>query len=413
VLRNRVAVLPRLSLFRLLPLRAAAIRAVLILFMGGQFVAPAFAQADSLKARDFGSLSAQANAARDGNRLDEAVALYQKALALRPRWAEGWWSLGTIEYDRDAYGEAARAFDKLIALDPKAGTAKVMLGLCEFELGNDASALQHIEEGKSIGIASDPQLRQVMLYHEGVLLERNGSFEAAREALATLCRDGVESDEVRARLGMVVLRLRAKDPPPNDTRDWEVAAGLGHAECLAAQKNFDEARRDYSRLAAKHPGYPNIHYAYGRFLLEVHDETAAVEEFRREIQNSPGHVPARLEIAAAEYRVDSARGLPYAEEAVKLDPNLPFGHYLLGLLLVDTKNYERAIPELEMAQRAFPQQAKVYFALASAYARAGRTQEAAQARETFLRLSQNEPPGSTATVYGQEPLGTAHEELGP
>jgi predicted Zn-dependent protease len=331
---------------------------------------------------------------------------------LRHTWAEGWWSLGTVQYDRDAYPEAASAFENLIELDPKAGTANVMLGLCEFELGHDASALQHLEEGKRLGIAKDPQLQQVMLYHEGVLLQRQARFEAAQQALAALCREGVESEEVKRTLGMTVLRMRAKDFQKEGTQDAEIIAGLGRAECLAAQKKFDEAQRGYGQLAAQYPAYPNIHLAYGRFLLEVHDLTAAVKEFEREIQNDPQHVAARLEIAAVDYRVDSASGLRYAQEAVKLDPRLPFGHYLVGLLLVDTNSYEQAIPELEIAQRALPEEPKVYYALATAYARVGRRQDAARARAEFLRLSQTARESSSG-AYGQEPLGAVRESPRP
>jgi len=81
------------------------------------------------------------------NRLDEAVALYGKALALRPSWPEGWWALGTLDYDRNAYQEAATAFQRAVALQPKAGSPRVMLGLCQFELGQDDAALKNIHEG--------------------------------------------------------------------------------------------------------------------------------------------------------------------------------------------------------------------------------------------------------------------------
>jgi len=66
---------------------------------------------------------------------------------------------------------------------------------------------------------------------------------------------------------------------------------------------------------------------------------AAVTAFQEEIAKSPQSVPARLQIAAARYRTDSAAGLPYAREAAKLQPQLPFGHYLLGLLLLDTGDF--------------------------------------------------------------------------
>jgi tetratricopeptide (TPR) repeat protein len=346
----------------------------------------------------FSALAKQADAAREANRLADALALYQKALALRPAWAEGWWSLGTIHYDRNEYREAAKAFEKLTALAPHDGTAKVMLGLCEFELGEDDSALRHLQEGRQLGTIKDAQLRHVARFHEGVLLQRKGKFETAIETLQALCRDGLETDSLDQVLGMAALRIRAREP--HQTTEAAVASRAGHAECLAGQRRFDSARSIYARLVEEHPNFPNLHYAYGGFLLEAQDTRAAVAEYQRELASNPRHVLARLKIAAVDYRVDSVAGLKYAEEAVKLDPQLPFAHYLLGLLLVDTRQYERAIPELEAAQRALPREPKVYFALGEAYAHAGRKEEAARARALFVRLSHE----STATASGLSEL---------
>jgi len=327
-------------------------------------------------------LSAKADAARAANRLDEAVKLYHEALAMRPKWAEGWWSLGTIEYDQNLYKDAAEAFRRLTELDSKAGTARIMLGLCEFELGQEESALKHIQEGEQIGVVEDKQLRNVALYHEGVLLQRAGKFEGAQQALESLCLGGVETPELDAALGMAVLRIRAKQPSTAEI------ANVGHAQCLAAQKKFDEARALYAQSVAAHSDFPNIHYAYGRFLLDARDMKAGIAELQQEIKQQPNDAIARLQIAAAEYKVDSAAGLPYAEEAVKVAPELPLAHYLLGLLLLDTNNYKRAIPELETAERGLPKEAGVYSALGTAYALAGRDADAGQAREQAAKLRQ-------------------------
>jgi predicted Zn-dependent protease len=66
---------------------------------------------------------------------------------------------------------------------------------------------------------------------------------------------------------------------------------------------------------------------------------------------------------------------------------LPLGHYLLGALLLDVDQPERAIPQLEVAEKASLRDPRVYFALGSAYSRVGRKQDAARARATFERLS--------------------------
>ena len=154
------------------------------------------------------SLSAQADAARQANRIDEAIRLYRKALAARPTWTEGWWHLGTLLYEKDEFADAAAALRKATSLNPKVGTAWAMLGLCEFRLGQQDAALTHLQRGRALGMSADAQLRHVALYHEGLLLLAKSEFERAQEALRSLSADGVESDDLTLALGMSVLRRR-------------------------------------------------------------------------------------------------------------------------------------------------------------------------------------------------------------
>jgi len=345
----------------------------------------------------FGAIAQRAAAARDSDQLDQAVTLYKKALAMRPQWAEGWWSLGTIEYDRNNYHSAAAAFRQLIPLAPKDGTAFAMLGLCEFELGQDDAALKHLEQAKTLNISSNEQLRRVLLYHDGLLLLRVGRFQSAQTVLGGLCQDTIANADAIKALGGAVFRIDPKTAPPEGSPGALIVQRAGHAECLAIQKKYDEARQEYSALTAEYPEYPNIHYVFGKFLAEANDPAAAVAEFQKEIKNNPKDINSRLEIASTEYKVNSAAGIPYAEQAVRLDPRLPFAHYLLGLLYLDVDEYQKAIPHLEIAQKAFPKDAKIYFALGSAYSRAGRKQEAAKARNAFQRLSQQSTNDSSAS----------------
>jgi len=345
----------------------------------------------------FATIATQAAAARDADRLDNAAALYRQALALNPKWTEGWWSLGTVEYDLNNYRDAAAAFERISALNPKAGSARVMLGLSEFELGQDANSLAHIQEGERIGVVDNRQLRNVALFHEGVLLQRQAKFEGSQRALDSLCIAGIETPELNTTLGMVALRLHDRIPPTRPPAT-EVIPRAGHAQCLAAQKQFDEARREYTALARDFPQFPNLHYAFGRLLLDAHDIPAGIAELETEIKLHPEDSIARLQIAAAKYKVDSAGALPYAKAAVDRDPKLPLGHYLLGLLLLDTGDYQRAIPELEKAQHSMAEVPNVYAGLGAAYSQAGRDEDAARARATLQRLNRE-----AATAAAPEP----------
>jgi predicted Zn-dependent protease len=362
------------------------------------------------KRDSFNKLAEGAKEASEGNRLEEATSLYRKALALRPRWAEGWWSLGTLEYDQDHYAKAAHDFEKLIALDSANGTAHAMLGLCQFELGQDESALKNLLAAEQLGILKDQQLRKVVLYHLGVLQLRAGRYGAARETLGQLVRDRVRTQELTTGLGLAALLMRPQESPIEGTPGADVVERAGEAEVLLAANEFDQAKQKYSQLTSEFPDYPNLHFAFGRLLVEMHEIDGAIQEFQFELKRDPRNVNSMLEIAAARRLVDSQGGLKYAEEAVKLAPGLPFAHYLLGMLRLETGDAAGAIPELEIAQKSFPKEAGVYFSLGKAYARVGRKAEATKARAEFARLNA-EAAKSGPSLYGDRPAGLSDGQM--
>jgi predicted Zn-dependent protease len=154
----------------------------------------------------------------------------------------------------------------------------------------------------------------------------------------------------------------------------------------AVTNRASEAQEAFQALIARYPDAPNLHYAFGSFL-QHNQPDAALAEFRRELQVSPTHVPARLHIAY-EYiqRGDYAAGLPLAEQAVELAPNWFAARLILGQILLGTGDTARAIQELEAGVNLAPDNPVMRFLLARAYARAGRKDDAARERATFLRL---------------------------
>jgi len=364
-------------------------------------------QAPSQRPPDTGQtdqLAADAERAR-GTDPARAIALYRQALSRRPDWADGWWSLGTLLYDGDAYADAAAAFRRAADLSPSAGTALVMLGLCEFKLGRFDAALAHIQDGRRRGVSSDPQFRHVMQYHEGVLLLHQSEFERAQELLFDLSADGVESDELTIALGESVLRIRPAELTADSREESQMIRRAGHAAQLAARKQFDGAEREYEALARDFPETRNVHYALGRYFVQTAQPAKASAAYEQELTITPDHVPALLGLAAIRAETDPAGALPYAERGVAINPGIPLGHYLLGSLLLHTDQIDRAIAELEIAQQAVPQDPGVYFALGRAYARADRPKDAERARAAFKRLNdarqraaRRAPEGADATT---------------
>ncbi|MCI0663946.1 MAG: tetratricopeptide repeat protein [Acidobacteria bacterium] len=336
------------------------------------------AQSDS-----FEKIASQAAQAKEANQIEQAISLYRQALRLNPKWGEGWFYLATLHYDRDSFAEAAEAFRKATNLSPKIGTAWVMLGLSEFKLGRHDDSLKHIQKGRQLGITDNPQLMNVMLYHEGLLLLHKGDFDAAQKTLSKLSREGVENDGLINALGQAVLRVR-----PDQEQQAAIVRRAGQAEYFATQKKFEEALGEYERLVRDFPREQNLQYAYGRYLLTSNNEEKAIEAFKQEIANNSSHLLARLMIADTKLRLrDYAGGLPFAEEALKLRSDLPIAHFLVGSLLLEIGKTAQAINELETARRLLPDEPKIYFVLGRAYARANRKVDAERARATFERLN--------------------------
>src|ERR1700742_2599769 len=151
-------------------------------------VAPLQAQdsSNALNESDFNESARRGNEAREAGRTDDALRNYSVAVKINPNWQEGWWSIGSLEYERDHYSEAASASRNLAILAPQASPAWTFLGLCEFELKDYSAALEHLLKGDQLSGTNDyPEISRVAKYHLALLLIRNGDFVEAHKILAS------------------------------------------------------------------------------------------------------------------------------------------------------------------------------------------------------------------------------------
>jgi tetratricopeptide (TPR) repeat protein len=386
-------------------MRAAIRRAsiiLIIIFLGSTCRAPALAgQGRATQKRqprtsadkrltpqqqaEFNKLSKQADAARESASLPDAIRLYNQALRLKPTWVDGWWYLGSIFYTLDRYSEASEALRILLSLKKDNGPAWALLGLCEFQLRNYDQALADIQYGSRLGLGENKPFIDVARFHGAILMTRAGQFELGYDTLRPFAREGNESMKVIEAFGINALRmpLLPVELPP-DRRELVLLAG--RAAFYHAGRYPQKADRAFKELLARYPDAPNANYAYGVFLL-IDTPDAALDAFRRELQISPTSVVAMLQIAF-EYikRNDFEQAKPYAEKAVETAPELFATHNALGRVSLGLGNIDGAIRELEIGVKQAPDSPEMRFALARAYTRAGRKEDAARERAIFLQL---------------------------
>ncbi len=338
---------------------------------------------------EFQRLSAQANAARDANEVPQAIALYKQALALNPKWDQGWWYLGTLLYDSDQYKDGRDALRHLVELQPNAGPAWALLGLCEFETGENDKALADLERGLASSSELQPGMDAVLRYHEAVLLTRAGQFDRAIQTYALLIRRGSRSPELVSAVGLAALRtpMLPKEIPP-EKADLFLTAGKASISTMSG--DLEHAQQALNDLAARFPEAPGVHYLRGTFLL-VADTGQAVQEFKQELRVNPSNFAAGAMLGWVLLRAGEFQAaLPYAEKAAMLGPNYVIAQFVYGRLLVETGSVERGIERLRVAETIDPSFLETHLSLATAYSRTGRTEDAHRERQISLDLSRKE-----------------------
>lgn len=372
-------------------MRAAVLALAIVLTCATGAAAQAAAQkpvpkpAGSPAPAGFAALEKQAAAARQAERWDEAIGLYKKLVKLKPDYVEGHWYQGTAYYSLDDYANCKTAFRQVIRLAPKNGAAHAFLGLCEFGLKEHDRSLEHLVASRNLGLGDVPDLGKVARYHAAVLMTRTEQYEQALETLGEFAGEGDDNPRIIESMGIATLRLPMLpiELPP-DRREMVLMAG--RASYQMAMRNKVGAETAFKALVARYPETPNVHYAYGVFLLQEQSDTA-VEEFKRELGIQPGH-PWSLMQLAYEYlkRGDPAAALPFAQQAVEAAPKAFQARKALGQALLETGDVDNAIKELQAGIDLAPQSPGLHFTLARAFQRAGKLEDAERERSEFMRL---------------------------
>lgn len=347
--------------------------------------AQSVAQQPAAPVASFDSLSRQAAAARDAGKLDDAVALYGRALKLRPSWDEGWWNLGSIEYDRDKFTECAAAFDRLTALKADLSPAWIMSGLCQYGKRDYRAALHSFLRSELLHFDGPPELSRAARLHLALCLTKAGTFEKAIVTLTELTRMDRRTPEIAIAAGIAGLR-KAWLPPEVPEVDREMVSRLGDAMASGMELDPKAALEKFAALVNDLPNQPDIRFRYGAFLMQQEPEKG-IEQLKKAIELDPGHIPALVGLSTIYLRNgETQAALTYGERAVLADPGDFATHVALGRALLETDDSERAADQFRIATKLAPESADAHFSLASAYSRLGRKEDAQREQEEFKRL---------------------------
>jgi tetratricopeptide (TPR) repeat protein len=272
-------------------------------------------------------------------------------------------------------------------LTPRNGPSWAYLGDCEYELRQYRPAFEHLSKAMQLGLASNQELSAKVHYELALLWITAGQFDLGMKEITLIADSSPKSDSVVEATGLSILRmpLFPYEVPP---AKHDMVMKAGAAGWANNTHHADQAKALYEKLAAAYPDEPNVHYAYGNFLVAL-DQEAAVAEFEKELQISPAHVPALVEASFLCLKMGQLdKSAELAARAMKIDPKNYAPHNLTGRVLVETGKLDQGIQELEIAAKLAPRIATTHFNLAQAYQRAGKKAEAAREFAVFQNLNE-------------------------
>ncbi|WGV27867.1 serine protease [Halotia branconii] len=261
----------------------------------------------------------------DQGKLEQAIANYEKAIQLNPKYANAYYNLGIALFDQKKLDEAVAAYQKAIQLNPKDAIAYN-------NLGNALSDQKKLDEA-------------VAAYQKAIQL--NPKYAIAYYNLGIALFDQKKLDEAVAAY-QKAIQLNPKDA--------DAYVGLGNA--LFDQKKLDQAVAAYQKAIQLNPKGDYAYNNLGNALGEQGKLEQAIANYQKAIQLNPNNAYAynnlgnalrdqkKLEPAIANYQ--KALSLPDDKTGTPTTAHT-LAHNNLGFALQQQGKLTEAIAEFKLA----------------------------------------------------------------
>jgi len=197
-------------------------------------------------------------------------------------------------------------------------------------------------------------------------------------------------DQMTARLH---LEKALKADPAN------LAGQLMLADILAKQRDYAAAVSAYRKATEMDPSRADAYYGLGSILFKQTQYKEAAEAFEQAAAKGYAGKEVHLDLGSAYEAVpDFAKAAAAYEKYISLGPADPWNaHHRLGISRTNLGEYDAAVAALLEAEKGLPKDLKVRDALATAYVKAGRLEDA---EAVYAAMAGINPP-EAKTYYRQ------------
>jgi tetratricopeptide (TPR) repeat protein/tRNA A-37 threonylcarbamoyl transferase component Bud32 len=272
-----------------------------------------------LKSTNATELYKQGETLLELKRYEDALVAYNRAVELRPKYADAWKSKGNTLVALKRYEEARNAYDKAIQIQPEYWEAWI-------GRGNALDSLQQYKEAINAfdaAIKSKPDSLEAWNSRGNVQIK----LQQYSEAIASFDK---------------AVQLQPSYAWAWNNRGW----------ALHNLRRYEEAVKSYDQAVESKPDFPQAWYQRGNALINLQKYQEAVESYDKAVQFQPDFFKAWFSRGSALINLRQyEQAYASFEQAVKSNPDDAQAWYNRGWSLHQMQRYEEAVTSYTKAIR--------------------------------------------------------------
>ena len=328
------------------------------------------------------------NASASVGKLDEAMAQYQKALALWPGGADAHFGAGNIFYRKGQMDAAIAEYKKAVELNPNFPEAHNNLADSFLKTGRLDEAI--VQYQKTLEITPDfvvarnnlaycflevGQLDNAIAQYQKAI-ELQPDFAPYHCALGNALRQKGQIDEA-----MIEYQKALKIKP-------DFAAAHNYlAFCLYRTGQMDQAVVEYRKATELAPQSAVFRSDLGNALLQKGNATEAIIQYQKALELQPQSADVCKRLGDAFFQTGQLdEAIIQFQNALEMDPGFVEAHNNLGFCLLQKGRVDDAIAQYQKAIALQPDFAQAYNNLGDAFHRKGMETDATAAYKKAIEL---------------------------
>lgn len=240
-----------------------------------------------------------------------AAASWRRVTELMPQLVDGWEELGTTLEQAGRGQEAMAAFQRALALEPDSAVVNTSLGQLYAQQGNYAEAIRRFET-----VLRSKPYWQPAHFELGKALEANGRKDEAEAHFQQALQNRIHTPEAYTRMAQFCFERHWYDRAATNFMDAlrlnpaDAANHVNLGVCFLELGRRADARGQFAEAVRLNPNLPDAHARLGLEFGREGNDGAAVEHFSEALRLKPEVIEFRLNLAIAlakQQRTDEAR----------------------------------------------------------------------------------------------------------